>query len=185
LWYIAFQLTSKKYYPLVLERIRSHVLPNATISSETIFDVPNLLGDPFLQACFQETLRLRAQNGSIRIVKEQTTLPVNGNQYFIRKGGAIFIPAPLIHLDPEIYSNVDEYQPERFLSSDLESALIITNDETRMDEGKKIDKPKPPKFFKKGVPVKHYMMPFGGGENLVSFSMKYTDTVYRTSICTE
>ena len=78
----------------------------------------------------------------------------------------MFIPAPLIHMDTEIYSNVNEYQPERFLGTDLESAQIITRDHNIGVDEKKVEK-KPPKFFKKGVPVKHYMMPFGGGDNLV------------------
>jgi cytochrome P450 len=163
LWYIAFQLSSEKHYPLILKRIRSYVLPNATLESESVFDIPALLSDPFLQASFQETLRLRTQSFTIRIVHEETTLPVNGRQFFLREGGIVFIPAPLIHMDPEIYSNANEFQPERFLSADLESALIKT--EESPEEIKK--EKKPPKFFKKGVPVKHYLMPFGGGDNLV------------------
>ena len=63
-WYIAFIINSKKYYKPVLDRIQSYVLPNATLQSEILFDIPALLADPLLQACFQETLRLRAQNGS-------------------------------------------------------------------------------------------------------------------------
>lgn len=165
-WYIAFVINSKKYYQPVLDRIRSFVLPNATLQSEILFDIPSLLADPLLQACFQETLRLRAQNGSIRIVQEATTLPVNGKDYYIRKDSIVFIPAPLIHMDTEIYSNVNEFQPERFLGTDLESAQIITRDHNIGVDEKKVEK-KPPKFFKKGVPVKHYMMPFGGGDNLV------------------
>jgi cytochrome P450 len=164
-WYIAFIVTSDKYYHPVLERIRSYVLPNATLESEKLFDVPRLLADPLLQACFQETLRLRTQNGSVRIVYEATTLPVHGKEFYLRKGSIVFIPAPLIHMDTEIYSNVNEYQPERFLDADLETA-IITNEHTNVEDEKKLEK-KQPKFYKKGVPVKHYMMPFGGGDNLV------------------
>jgi cytochrome P450 len=164
-WFITFILTSKKYYQPIFERIQSYVLPNATLESETIFDVPALLADPLLQACFQETLRLRAQNGSIRVVNESTTLPVDGKEHYIRKGSVVFIPTPLIHMDTEIYSNVNEFQPERFMDADLESTLI-TGEPANGDE-KKQEKPK---FFKKGVPVKHYMMPFGGGDNLVFLS---------------
>ena len=160
-WYIAFILNSEKYYKQVLERIRTYVCPNATLQSQNIFDVPALLADPLLQACFQETLRLRAQNGSVRMVNESTTLPTNGTEYHIRKGSVVFVPAPLIHTDPEIYSNVTEYRPERFLGADLESAQIAAGELPNIDEKK------PPKFFKNGVPVKHYLLPFGGGDNLV------------------
>src|SRR5208282_2535955 len=124
-WYIAFIINSEKYSKLVLDRIQSYVLPNATLQSENLFDLPSLLADPLLQACFQETLRLRAQNGSLRVVYEATTLPVHGKEHYLRKDSIVFILAPLIHMDPEIYSNVNEYLPERFLGADLESAQII------------------------------------------------------------
>jgi cytochrome P450 len=167
-WYIAFIINSEKYYKPILDRILSYVLPNATLESENLFNVPSLLADPLLQACFQETLRLRAQNGSMRIVHEATTLPVHGKEHYLRKDSIVFIPAPLIHMDTEIYSNVNEYQPERFLGADLESAQIITGDHGIIEEENKAEKEKKtPKFFKRGVPVKHYMMPFGGGDNLV------------------
>jgi len=167
-WFITLILNSPKHYEIVLERIQSHLLPNSTSKSEPLFDVPSLVSDPYLQACFQETLRLRGQNGSLRIVNEATTLPVNGKEYYLRQGSLVFIPAPLIHMDTEIYSNVTEFQPERFLDADLESTMIIVDGHASVDEKREA---KPPKFFKKGVPVKHYMMPFGGGDSLVSFSM--------------
>ena len=148
-WYIAFIINSEKYSKLVLDRIQSYVLPNATLQSENLFDLPSLLADPLLQACFQETLRLRAQNGSMRIVYEATTLPVHGKEHYLRKDSIVFILAPLIHMDPEIYSNVNEYLPERFLGADLESAQIIAGDHSIVGEERKVEK-KPPKFFKKG-----------------------------------
>jgi len=147
-----------------MERLQLHAYPEANISSESIFNVPALLADPFLQACFQETLRLRGQNGSTRYVKEATTIPVGGKDYYIREGSTVFILAPLIHMDTDIYSNVHEFQPERFLDADLEGALIQGNHPSDVKLEKKSG---PPKFFKHGVPVRHYLMPFGGGENLV------------------
>ena len=74
----------------------------------------------------------------------------------------------LIHMDPEIYKDVHEFQPERFLDADLETALM-SNDSTLLDQERKVEK-NPPRFFKKGVPVRHYIMPFGGGDNLVGLS---------------
>src|SRR5271170_2101456 len=165
-WYVAFILTSEKYRQAVLDRIQSYVLPNATINSDNLFDVSGLLADPLLQACFQETLRLRTQNGSMRLVNEATTIPVLGREYYVRKGSMVFIPAPLIHMDTEIYSHPEQYDPERFLGSNLETT-IIANDPNHVDDEKTQVK-SAPKFFKKGVPVRHYMLPFGGGDNLVS-----------------
>ena len=183
-WYVAFILTSEKYRQAVLDRIQSYVLPNATIDSENLFDVSGLLGDPLLQACFQETLRLRAQNGSMRLVNEATTIPVLGREYYVRKGSMVFIPAPLIHMDTEIYSHPEEYDPERFLGSNLETTLIA-NDPNHVDD-EKVQAKSTPKFFKKGVPVRHYMLPFGGGDNLVRLDMVFRlILVYGSTICPE
>jgi len=165
---MSFLLSSEKYYNLAMERIKSYALPNTSLHSEELFDIPSLLSDRFLQACFQETLRLRAQNGSVRIVYEATTIPINNKEYFLRKDSVVFIPAMLIHMDPEIYKDVHEFQPERFLDADLETALM-SNDSTLLDQERKVEK-NPPRFFKKGVPVRHYIMPFGGGDNLVGLS---------------
>lgn len=163
-WYMAFILSSEKHYKITMERIKTYVLPNAEVASENLFDVSALLADPFLLACFQETLRLRSQNGSIRIVNEATTIPVGGKEYHLRKGSVVFVLAPLIHMDTEIYSDVDDFHPERFLDADLESTVITSENAVDMTFEKKSG---PPKFFKHGVPVKHYLMPFGGGDNLV------------------
>ena len=113
-------------------------------------------------------------------------IPVNGKEYHLRKRSIVFIPTTLIHLDEEIYSNANQYQPERFLGADLESSHIITNEHTVVDEEKKPQN-KSPKFFKKGIPVKHYLMPFGGGDNLV-FALCPCNgliIVYRSSICSK
>lgn len=166
-WYLTNIITSEKYYERVLERIRSYVLPNATLQSENIFDVSALLSDPLLVACFQEALRIQSQNSSVRIVQEDTILPVMGKEYWLRKGSWVFIPSQLIHMDPEIYENVNDFEPERFLSTDLESTVVITNEHTVSDVSKEAEKKSTSKFFKRGVPVKHYMIPFGGGDNLV------------------
>jgi cytochrome P450 len=163
-WLLVFILTSPKYYSLVTERIKSYMTPN----SPSLFNLPDLLADPLLQACFQETLRLRMQNGSTRLVNESTTLPVNGREYFLRKGSVVFVPASLVHLDEEIYEDVKTWLPERFLGADLETSNVVTIGDGRESAGGKSEKKTGTiKFYKKGVPVKHYMMPFGGGDSLV------------------
>jgi len=156
-----------------MDRLKSHLLPVPTPDSP--FDLPSLLSDPLLQACFQETLRLRTQNASVRVVYESTTLPVAGKTYYLRKDSIVAIPVSLIHLDEDIYQDAGSYVPERFLGADLESALIVVDGWAAGEEVKR--EKKPLKFFKKGRPVKHYMMPFGGGNNLVrtpfTFACRY------------
>jgi cytochrome P450 len=151
-----------------MERVRSYAIPHANLNSENLFNVPALLSDPLLQACFQETLRLRTQNGSVRIVNEATTIPIRGREYDLRKGSIVFILAPLIHMDTDIYTQAEEYRPERFMGADIESTLVHGDHVHLEEEIKKEKSAQAPKFFKNGVQVKHYMMPFGGGDNLVT-----------------
>ena len=158
-----------------MERLRSHLLRTGTLAGK-LFDIDGLLNDQLLQACFQETLRLRAQPGPTRIVYEATTVPVRGREYHIRKDSTVFIPTYLIHHDPEIYgTDVNEFHPERFIGAELESTFI---DEAGIPNGLEdvVRKGKSPIFFKRGVPVRHYMMPFGGGESLVHFSTSSKST---------
>jgi cytochrome P450 len=135
-------------------------------SSETIFDIDALVNDPLLIASFQETLRLRTQHGSTRLVIQSTTIPVHGKEYYIREGSIVFMPVTLIHKDPHIYSDVNEYKPERFLSTDDKNLMIITSD-TKEPNGKS----SPSAFSKNNHSLRHYFMPFGGGESLVSMTL--------------
>ena len=167
-----------------MERVRSYVRPDATFESKEMFDIPALVSDPLLRACFLETLRLRSQNGSKRVVNEATTIPVHGKRYYIRKGSIAYIPAPLIHMDSDIYSNVNEFRPERFFDVDVESTLIQGELEDSLIHRAHTSGKKAPKFFKKGVRVKHYLMPFGGGDNLVLVNFRHElIKVYRSDIC--
>lgn len=140
-----------------MQRIQSYALPKT--SSETIFDIGALVNDPLLIASFQETLRLRTQHGSTRLVIQSTTIPVHGKEYYIREGSIVFMPVTLIHKDPHIYSDVNEYKPERFLSTD-DKNLITPN-----------GNPSPSAFSKNNHSLRHYFMPFGGGESLVSMTL--------------
>ena len=126
-----------------------------------------MVTDPLLTASFQETLRLRTQHGSTRLVIQSTTIPVHGKEYYIREGSIVFMPVTLIHKDPHIYSDVNEYKLERFLSTDEEILNIIMND-TKEQNGKSSSSA----FSKNNHPLRHYFMPFGGGDSLVSMTLE-------------
>jgi cytochrome P450 len=166
-WFITFILTSEKYYPLVMQRIHSHIKQNGNLSTGDLFNIDNLLNDPFLQACFQETLRLRTHPTPFRIVYESTTLPIQGKQYQIRKGTIISIPSFLIHQDTQIFTNINEFNPSRFLETNIENSII--QDPSNLNLFQNLLSTDPPKFFKNGIPVRHYLLSFGGGENKVLF----------------
>ena len=113
-------------------------------------------------------------------------IPVNGKNYSIRKGSFVVIMPRLIHMDPELYPNPDEYWPERFLGSDLESAMIVVDGYGVVKGEKQPKKVRNVKFFKNGVPVRHYMIPFGGGDHLVfAESLSELTLVFGSSICSE
>ena len=66
-----------------------------------------------LHSTFQELLRIHALGTSARFVLEDTMLD---NQYLLRKGMMIQMPAAIMHADSSIWgSNASEFQPRRFL----------------------------------------------------------------------
>ncbi|XP_021183775.3 cytochrome P450 6B5 [Helicoverpa armigera] len=68
---------------------------------------------PFVEACFDETLRLYPVIGLLtREVMEDYTFP---SGLKVEKGLRIFLPLYHLHHNPEFFPDPEEYRPERFL----------------------------------------------------------------------
>lgn len=94
---------------------------------------------PLLTACFQETLRLTKTGASVRTILEDVMLD---DQYLLKKGGFVQIPAGLLQADLKIWGpDAKEFNPQRFIDQ-----KSLPKDEKRTQE-------------------KAYI-PFGGGKNL-------------------
>lgn len=68
--------------------------------------------DHYLDAVVKETLRARP---AVPIVARKIRLPVNIAGYRLPAGTVLMVSVYLVHGDPEIYPEPDEFRPERFL----------------------------------------------------------------------
>jgi cytochrome P450 len=84
---------------------------------------------------------------SVRGVQEDTTVTIEDRLYTLEKDSFAIIATPLIHKDPNIYDNPNDFELEWFL-------------ENKGDE--------PKVFMKNGVPVRTPLIPWGGGHFTVS-----------------
>ena|ERR1700737_1399931 len=143
-WLVAFITLLGSQRSLVLDQIAQHVIQEQSTKESTSFNVSKLLQDPLLAAAISETLRLKVDSLSVREVEENTTITINETPYVLAKGSMIFLTMSLVHKDPEIFDNPQEFQLERFLNMDSKV------------------------FTKKGVPVRNPLFPWGGGQFMVS-----------------
>jgi cytochrome P450 len=137
----------------VLRQIDKYVIAEESTVESTSFNVPGLLKDPLLNSALSETLRINFRGLNVRGVAESTSLTVAGKSYAIQKGSVLFLPMTCVHKDPAIYENPYEYRPDRF----LEMHSNIGDDSTRAKVY----------FSKHGVPIRHPLLPWGGGHFMV------------------
>ena len=89
---------------------------------------------------------------------EDAILPVNGKEYFFKKGTTIWVPVPIVHRDEEIYKDPLTFEPYRFLKVDKE---VDSNGEVHEKMTKRV------LFAKSGKQTRLAHLPFGGGKSMV------------------
>lgn len=106
-----------------------------------------LMKTPILDSIVEETLRLTAAPILTRAVQVDMKIKMSdGRQYAIRKGDRMSLfPYSVLHLDPEIHSDPQEFKYDRFLNP---------------DGTKKTD------FYKGGTKLKFPTMPWGSGVSM-------------------
>jgi cytochrome P450 len=77
----------------------------------------NLLSSELLHAGLKETLRIHGHNMSPRTMEEDIVMKIQGKEYLLKKGSVAFAPSTLVNLNPEIYSNPEMWEVERFLDN--------------------------------------------------------------------
>jgi len=70
-----------------------------------------------------------------------------------------------VHFDEEIYNQPQQFQPHRFMNHSLEKSTIRLDDLSAQDVAP-ITSTKNKVFTKNGVPIRHNLLPFGGGASL-------------------
>jgi len=76
------------------------------------FDTKHLREMKYLEACIKESLRLMP---SVPLIGRESSEDIVVDGYLIPKGSTIFIFIPSVQRDPELYSNPDQYIPDRFI----------------------------------------------------------------------
>jgi len=190
MWYMLHVLASPSR-ETILKAISQHAMDPQNPCADS-FNLESMLTDPLLHALFSETLRLQATTLTVRGVTTDTTLPVIDDEYFIRRGTILIAPASALHMDDEIFPNPKTFKSDRFYGhGDIESVHIpgtgegdyatatTTTQSSKVSEKEVKDKRvadipgaligrKDARFKKNGVIVKHNLIPFGGGDHLVS-----------------
>ncbi|XP_042317883.1 cytochrome P450 7B1 [Sceloporus undulatus] len=99
----------------------------------------------YLESAINESLRMCSSSMNIRLTKEDFILKLEGNlEVSLRKGDYIAIYPPILHMDPEVYQDPEQYKFDRYV-----------------ENGKKKTG-----FYKQGKKLKHFLMPFGSGASM-------------------
>ncbi|KAF2656384.1 cytochrome P450 [Lophiostoma macrostomum CBS 122681] len=91
-----------------------------TKRTQTIQLTKLMTESPVLMSTYRETMRLYSFGASVRTVTEDTMLL---DQYFLRKGSMVTIPASSAHTDPDIWGpDVNEFNYRRFIDTKVPGA---------------------------------------------------------------
>lgn len=98
-----------------------------------------------LESIIKESLRLSSASLNIRTAKEDFTLHLQEGSFNIRKDDIVALYPQQMHLDPEIYPDPLTFKYDRYLDED---GKIKTT------------------FYRNGLKLKYYFMPFGSGATI-------------------
>ncbi|EAW08935.1 cytochrome P450 [Aspergillus clavatus NRRL 1] len=114
IFWMVFDIYSR---PALLEEIRAEVTRHAVhvdAQGAHVVDLTDIRENcPLLVSTFQETLRLRSNTVPVRVLYEDTVL---NDQYLLKKGGILQMPATTINRAPSIWGrDAAEYDAHRFI----------------------------------------------------------------------
>ncbi|XP_044280391.1 cytochrome P450 7B1 [Varanus komodoensis] len=99
----------------------------------------------YLESAVNESLRLCSSSLSVRSIKKDFMLKLEGNlEISLRKGDWIALFPATVHMDPEVYEDPKNYKFDRYV-----------------EDGKRRTS-----FYKQGRKLKYFLMPFGFGSNI-------------------
>ncbi|CAI9099856.1 OLC1v1036738C1 [Oldenlandia corymbosa var. corymbosa] len=103
--------------PSAMTRLQNEVRQFSGFKSDGIITEDDLGKFPYLKAVIKETLRLHPP-ASILVRKSSQAVKFLG--YDIEQGTQVYINTWAIGRDPQHWENADEFQPERFLNSNVD-----------------------------------------------------------------
>ena len=128
-WLIYYLLQQPEHMDRVMREIREHVPNhrqflaenfNGEVDFENMITMDQLNKLNFLDACFNETLRLCSGSFLMRVVKTEglTVKFASGNTYSFRKGDRVGLSTGLYHTNENLFPNPNQFDPFRWYSED-------------------------------------------------------------------
>ncbi|KAI5671505.1 hypothetical protein M9H77_11869 [Catharanthus roseus] len=98
-------------HPKVLKKLRDEI--NSSISSNSLFQESYVPEIPYLQAVIKKSLRLH-HSSSLMLRRCEKDCKING--YDILANEKVIFNVKDIHMDPNVWENLEEFVPERFMN---------------------------------------------------------------------
>lgn len=99
----------------------------------------------YLGSAIHESLRMCSASMNIRVVQEDFTLKLEGDEAVsLRKRDCIALYPQSLHMDPDVYEDPKIYKFDRFVENGKEKTT----------------------FYKNGKKLRYYLMPFGSGSTM-------------------
>jgi cytochrome P450 len=117
-WAMALLLT----HPEAMQKVRAEL--DANVGTSRLVEESDITNLPYLQCVVKETLRLRPVGPLIPAHEAMEDCTVGG--YHVRRGTMILVNAWLIHRDPKLWEEPEEFRPERFLNAGTAVNAVTT-----------------------------------------------------------
>jgi cytochrome P450 len=111
-WWLAYMHAKNQQHEFIAETKR--LVGDGKLAN---MNLANVLSSELLHAGLKETLRIHGHNMSPRTIEEDMILKIQGKEYLLKKGTVTFAPSTLVNLNPEIYSNPELWDVERFIEN--------------------------------------------------------------------
>lgn len=145
-WTLFHILRDAEAHEAVGREVRDALAEAPVVEGKSRFDKATLRRLVLLDCAIDEALRLTSGSLTLREALEDTTLVLHdGRKTSIRKGDRVAIFPYLMHHDPVLYPDPEEFQLRRYLAEDG----------TRRTD-----------FTWKGTRIRTWLMPFGGGVSM-------------------
>ncbi|BES88665.1 cytochrome P450 [Nesidiocoris tenuis] len=116
---MSFLLYMLAIYPDIQDRVRNEINNVEKLDFDTVHHLP------YLDAVFNETLRLYPAGVVLsRLCNQDTTLKGGNKTFEFKKNDRIEIPVFALHRDPEHFPEPLKFKPERFLNNANHPALL-------------------------------------------------------------
>ncbi|CAN6584425.1 unnamed protein product [Malus baccata var. baccata] len=113
---LEWTMTELLRHPRVMKKLQNEV--RGIVGNKTDITEDDLVGMDYLKAVIKESLRLHPPFPLL--LPRMSTQDVKINGYDIKANTQVIVNAWQIGRDPKSYDNPEEFEPERFLSSDID-----------------------------------------------------------------